>query len=57
MKINLPKQGQVAERSGTVKQGGVYISPNLKRVSVMLNRNGDQIDPRTKQIIKRNTNE
>lgn len=52
MKINLPQPGGIAERSGKVKQGGVYISPNLKRESVMLDRNGNQIDPRTKQVIK-----
>lgn len=51
-KINLP--GQVTGRSAVVERGGVYISPNLKRQSVMLDRNGNEIDPRTKKILKYN---
>jgi hypothetical protein len=51
-KINL--SGQITERSATVQRGSVYISPNLKRQSVMLDRNGNEIDPRTKRILKHN---
>lgn len=32
----------------------VSISPNLKKTSVRINSSGDQIDPETKAIIKRN---
>jgi len=55
-KINLPRP-QVNEHSGPRKEGGVYIAQNITRQSAMLDRNGNQINPRTKQIIKINTNE
>ncbi len=32
----------------------VLISPNIKKESVRINPNGDEIDPKTKQIIKKN---
>lgn len=33
------------------------ISPNIKRTSERINKDGDVINPRTKQIISRNTQE
>jgi hypothetical protein len=50
MKIHM---GQVTERSGVINKGNTVIAPNLVREREMLNSNGDVIDPRTKQIIKR----
>jgi len=50
MKVNFTG---IRERESTVKTGKVVISPNLKRETVMLDRNGNEIDPRTKQIIKK----
>lgn len=45
-------------REGTLGGGSdkprVQIAKNLKRVRVMINSNGDEIDPVTKQVIKRN---
>ncbi len=34
-------------------QGSVVISPNLKREKVYLDKDGNEIDPKTKQIIRR----
>lgn len=33
--------------------GGVVISPNVKKTSDRLNKNGDIIDPKTKQVIEK----
>lgn len=50
-KINLPR---TSERSGVIPQGSVFVDhANMKRESVMLDRDGNEIDLRTKSIIKR----
>lgn len=51
MKKKLPQTG---ERSAVIKKPSVVISPNLKKESIMLDRDGNQIDRRTKQVIKYN---
>jgi hypothetical protein len=57
MKIQLNKKfGGITEKSSTVRRGGVTVG-NIKTERVFLNANGDEIDPRTKQIIKRNVEE
>lgn len=50
MKVNL-EQPQINERAGVVNRGKTVLGP-LKKESVMLDANGNQIDRRTKQIIK-----
>lgn len=50
MKINVHKSG---ERVLPQKKGGVIIASNLKRERVVLDANGNEIDMRTKQIIKK----
>lgn len=50
MKVNA---NGISERESTVPQGKVVISPTLKRESEMIDRNGNVIDPRTKQIISK----
>lgn len=37
--------------------GGVTIAPNIKRNKVMIDAAGNEIDPKTKQILKYNTPE
>lgn len=54
MKVN---HGQIEERESVRKPGGVVISPNLIRETERLDRDGNVIDPRTKQIIKRKDEE
>ena len=57
MKIDthkLQQRLQTNEREGTINGGGTYISPNLIKESVTLDKDGNEIDWRTKQIIKRN---
>jgi hypothetical protein len=49
MKINT---GIVAEKE-TKKESRVFIAPILKREREMFDINGNLIDPKTKQIIKR----
>ncbi len=46
MKINTREQ--------QISRQGVQVAQNLKRESIMLDKFGNQIDPRTKQIIKKN---
>jgi hypothetical protein len=48
--------GQSGERSGIIQKQGVVLG-QLKKESEMLNANGDVINPRTKQIIKRKEEE
>ncbi len=49
MKVNI---NNIGERERTINTGGnVVIASNIKKESVMLDRNGNEIDPRTKQII------
>lgn len=50
MKVN---HNGITERETTLKQNNVVISPNLKKESEMIDRNGNVIDPRTKQIISK----
>ena len=58
MNINFGQaQGQpqrTGTREGTVNTGRTVIG-QLKKESEFLNANGDVINPRTKEIIKRNT--
>jgi len=49
MEININNN----ERSGQLKRSGVTIDPRPKITREMLDRDGNVIDPRTKQIIKR----
>jgi predicted RNA-binding protein with PIN domain len=42
---------------GNTRTPAVSISTSIKKTSVRINRDGDQIDPATKQIIKRNSDE
>lgn len=50
MKVNF---GQiVTEKSGTIQTGKTVVAQSLKRESVMLDRDGNVIDPRTKRVIK-----
>jgi hypothetical protein len=55
MKIQLNKKfGGITEKSSTVpRRGGVSVG-NIKTERVFLNANGDEINPRTKEIIKKN---
>jgi hypothetical protein len=54
MKVNMPNQPQ--QSNTTPKEGGVFIDwNNMKKEKVRLDKDGNEIDPRTKQIIKRNT--
>jgi len=56
MNIKLPQQN-TSEREGVVTRGGgVVIASNIKRESEMLDKFGNIIDPRTKQIIKPKSN-
>lgn len=43
----------ITERESTVKSGGVVIAPNLKKETILLDKYGNEIDPRTKQIISK----
>ena len=42
----------VKSRGGKIPSGSTMISPNLKKQSVVLDRDGNQIDLATKRIIK-----
>lgn len=53
MKINT-NQPNVGERSGVTRKATTTISPNLKRESEMLDKDGNVIDRRTKRVIKYN---
>lgn len=53
---NNPQKG-MQSRSGKIPQGATVISNQLIKKSVMIDRDGNQIDPITKQIIKRNNTE
>lgn len=56
MEINLGQQKQgmagVSSRGGKIPQGATIISQNLQKKSIMVDREGNQIDPITKRIIK-----
>ena len=53
MQVNLgqPKQEAVQVNSNP-EQGKVVLATNFVRSRVMLDKDGNEIDPRTKQIIK-----
>jgi hypothetical protein len=53
MKVNLPIPRE-GERSGKIKQGGVYLAQNFTRKSERFDKAGNVINPITKAIIKRN---
>jgi hypothetical protein len=57
MRINI-QSGQVPVQNPNVipaRGGGVIIGSKMKRVSERLDKDGNVIDPRTKQIIRKNT--
>lgn len=45
---------RILGQSGIAPQQGATVVGQLKKTSVRINSNGDQIDPETKQIIKKN---
>lgn len=45
-----------SERTRSIKSGGVFISPKLKRTREFIDSNGNVIDPITKKVIQRNEN-
>lgn len=47
----------ITERESTTKQRGVVVSSNLKKESVIIDRNGNVIDPKTNTIINREEKE
>ena len=54
MKIDLNKGNPTfSSKSGKIATGGTVISQNLKKQSVFVDLDGNQIDPRTKVILKR----
>lgn len=57
MKINLPKTLQVGEKLTTVPRRGGIVTGNIRTERVFIDINGNEINPRTKQIIKRNVEE
>lgn len=40
------------EQTRTIKQGGVVVATNIKKVKEMINVNGQVIDPVTKEVIE-----
>lgn len=57
MKLNL-QSGQVPVQDPNnipARGGGVIIGRNLRKVSERVDKDGNVIDPRTKQIIRKNT--
>lgn len=56
MKVNLGQSNEPAPaQNGAPAQGGTFIDwNNMKRERVMLDQFGNEIDPRTKRIIKKN---
>ncbi len=53
MKINAGLQKESESVNTPKKRSGVVIATNLKRERIVLDSNGNQIDLRTKQIIRR----
>lgn len=54
MEIGIVKPNNgITSRGGKIPQGATVISPHLKKESVVLDRDGNQIDLATRQIIKR----
>lgn len=51
MKVNLGNMQREGTREG---QGSTFIAANIKKEAVMLDRYGNEIDRRTKQIINKN---
>ena len=44
---------EIKSRGGKIPQGSTVISPNLRKKSVVLDKEGNQIDLATRRIIKR----
>ena len=56
MKINVNKPNKPNKASsgeGVSRGGGVVISQNIQKESERLDKHGNVIDPRTKQVIKK----
>ncbi len=53
-KINIGQNQGIQTNERKIKSGGTFIAQNLKKESIMLDKDGNQIDPRTKQIINQN---
>jgi hypothetical protein len=53
--INLNKiSDNITERNRTLKSGGVVMAAKLQKTREMIDKDGNVIDPITKQIIKHN---
>lgn len=52
MKINIGNG--ITERSAVIKPAQTFVSGNLKKESVMLDKDGNEIDRRTKRVVKLN---
>jgi hypothetical protein len=52
IKLSQPPQGMKSETK-KIGVGGTFISPNLVKKSVVVNKDGDYIDLATKKVIKR----
>ncbi len=57
MQINLNKNFGVSEKLTTVGSKGGVVTGNIRTTKEMIDMNGNVIDPRTKQIIKKNVEE
>lgn len=56
MKVNIKSNTLPSQNTQSkVLSGGTFVSPNLKKTSIFIDKDGNQIDPRTKQIIKKNS--
>ncbi len=51
------KFGGISEKSSTVPSRGGVVVGRINKVREMLDSNGNVIDPKTKQIIKKNVEE
>lgn len=52
MEVNLGQNKDIQSRGGKIAQGATVIAPNLKKETKFINRQGDEIDPVTKRVIK-----
>ena len=56
MKVNMGQPQSQGQTGGAPKEGRVFIDfNNMKKESVRLDIDGNEIDPITKRILKRNT--
>lgn len=53
MEINIGQNNGIKSRGGKIPAGATIISPNPKKRSTFIDSAGNQIDPVTKQILKR----